>query len=77
MRCLIGRYRRSIVVIGRRRLCHHDAALARAALCMAIAVRGGEVAGVIFHTDYAEVCVKPRVRGVGLRSRELLVNSSA
>lgn len=30
---------------------HHDAELARAALCMAVAVRGGEVAGVIFHTD--------------------------
>jgi putative transposase len=30
---------------------HHDATLARAALCMAIAVRGGAVAGVIFHTD--------------------------
>jgi putative transposase len=30
---------------------HHDAALARAALCMAIAVRGGSVAGVIVHTD--------------------------
>ena len=30
---------------------HHDAELARAALCMAIAVRGGEVAGVVFHTD--------------------------
>ncbi|CCC43383.1 integrase, catalytic region [Mycobacterium canettii CIPT 140010059] len=30
---------------------HHDATLARAALCMAIAVRGGLVAGVIFHTD--------------------------
>ena len=30
---------------------HHDAALARAALCMAIAVRGGSVAGVVFHTD--------------------------
>ena len=29
----------------------HDAALARAALCMAIAVRGGSVAGVVFHTD--------------------------
>jgi HTH-like domain/Integrase core domain len=41
---------------------HHDAALARAALCMAIAVRGGSVAGVIFHTDYAEVGVKPRNR---------------
>jgi putative transposase len=30
---------------------HHDAALARAALCVAIAVRGGAVAGVLFHTD--------------------------
>ncbi|HEX5119445.1 MAG TPA: IS3 family transposase [Pseudonocardiaceae bacterium] len=31
--------------------CRHDAALARAALCMAIAVRGGAVAGVVFHSD--------------------------
>jgi len=30
---------------------HHDAALARAALCMAAAVRGGNVSGVIFHSD--------------------------
>ena len=30
---------------------HHDAALARAALCMAVAVGGGSVAGVVFHTD--------------------------
>ena len=30
---------------------HHDTALARAALCTAIAVRGGSVAGVIMHTD--------------------------
>lgn len=30
---------------------HHDSALARAALCMAAAVRGGDVAGVIFHSD--------------------------
>jgi transposase InsO family protein len=30
---------------------HHGAALARAALCVAIAVRGGAVAGVLFHTD--------------------------
>ena len=41
---------------------HHDAQLARAALCMAIAIRGGAVGGVIFHTDYAELCVKPRNR---------------
>jgi putative transposase len=30
---------------------HHDAELARAALQVAIAVRGGTVAGVVFHTD--------------------------
>jgi transposase InsO family protein len=30
---------------------HHDAALAKAALFMAAAVRGGDVAGVIFHSD--------------------------
>ncbi len=30
---------------------HHNAALARAALCVAIAVRGGSVTGVVFHTD--------------------------
>lgn len=29
----------------------HDAPLARAALCMAAAVRGGDVAGVVFHSD--------------------------
>jgi putative transposase len=56
---------------------HHDAPLARAALCMAIAVRGGSVAGVIFHTDYAEVCVKPRMCRDGLRSWGLLADFSA
>jgi len=30
---------------------HHDAPLARAALCMAIAIRGGCVTGVVFHSD--------------------------
>ena len=30
---------------------HHDAPLAKAALCMAAAVRGGDVTGVIFHSD--------------------------
>jgi hypothetical protein len=38
---------------------HHDAALAFGALAMAVAVRGGAVPGVVFHTDYAEVGVKP------------------
>ena len=45
---------------------HHDAALAKAALCMAAAVRGGDVNGVIFHSDkggeytgdlFAQACV--------------------
>jgi len=30
---------------------HHDAELAKAALCMAAAVRGGNITGVIFHSD--------------------------
>lgn len=30
---------------------HHDSELARAALCMAAAVRGGDIGGVIFHSD--------------------------
>jgi hypothetical protein len=30
---------------------HHDTDLAKAALCVAIAIRGGTVRGVIFHTD--------------------------
>jgi transposase InsO family protein len=30
---------------------HHDSAVAKAALCMAAAVRGGDVAGVVFHSD--------------------------
>jgi transposase InsO family protein len=30
---------------------HHDAPLAKAALCMAVAVRGGDVTGVVFHSD--------------------------
>jgi putative transposase len=44
---------------------------------MAIAVRGGSVAGVIFHTDYAEVCVKPRICGAGLHSWGVLADFSA
>jgi putative transposase len=49
---------------------HHDAELARAALCVAIAIRGGDVAGVIFHTDqgseytaglFAQACASAQV----------------
>ena len=58
---------------------HPDAELACDAIKMAAAVRGGRAAidGVIFHTDYAEVCVKPRICGDGLLSWELLVDFSA
>ena len=43
---------------------HHDAQLAYGALAMAVAVRGGQVPGVIMHTDYAEDSVKPRNYGL-------------
>jgi transposase InsO family protein len=50
-------YLATVLDLGSRRLPgfamseHHDSPLARAALCMAAAVRGGDVAGVVFHTD--------------------------
>ncbi|CCK62595.1 Integrase, catalytic region (modular protein) [Mycobacterium canettii CIPT 140070017] len=65
---------------------HHDAALARAALCMAIAVRGGSVAGVIFHTDqggeytgelFASACRSARVTQSMGRTGSALDNAAA
>jgi transposase InsO family protein len=65
---------------------HHDAALARAALCMAIAVRGGSVAGVIFHTDqggeytgelFAAACRSAGVRQSMGRTGSALDNAAA
>jgi transposase InsO family protein len=47
------------------------------ALAQAVAVRAGQVGGTIMHSDYAEVCIKPRIRGDGLCRRELLADSSA
>jgi HTH-like domain/Integrase core domain len=49
---------------------HPDAELAGDAIKMAAAARGGRavIDEVIFHTDYAEVCVKPRICGDGLCS---------
>jgi transposase InsO family protein len=50
-------YLDSVLDMGSRRVLgfalgeHHDAALAYGALAMAIAVRGGQAPGVIFHTD--------------------------
>ncbi len=50
-------YLASVLDMGSRRIAgfglseHHDAELAYGALAMAVAVRGGQVAGVILHTD--------------------------
>jgi transposase InsO family protein len=50
-------YLDSVLDMGSRRIIgfalgeHHDAALAYGALAMAVAVRGGAVPGVVFHTD--------------------------
>ncbi len=50
-------YLATVLDLGSRRLPgfamseHHDSAVAKAALCMAAAVRGGDIAGVVFHTD--------------------------
>jgi len=58
-------YLDSVLDMGSRRIVgfalgeHHDTQLAYGALVMAVAVRGGQVPGVIFHTDYAEDGVKP------------------
>ena len=65
---------------------HHDSALARSALCMAAAVRGGDVAGVIFHTDkggeytgdlFARACRSLKVRQSMGRVGSALDNAAA
>ena len=38
---------------------HHDAQLAYGALAMAVAVRGGQAPGVVFHTDQGSVATTP------------------
>ena len=50
--------------------------LATQALGSAVA-RRGDVAGCVIHSDYAEVCVKPRICGDRLCWWGLLVDSSA
>jgi putative transposase len=68
-------YLDSVLDVGSRRVLgfalgeHHDAELAYGALAMAVAVRGGAVPGVIFHTDYAEVDVKPGNRRLACAGR--------
>jgi putative transposase len=65
---------------------HHDAALATAALQVAIAVRGGDVAGVIFHCDqggeytgevFRAACARAKVRQSMGRTGSALDNAVA
>jgi transposase InsO family protein len=65
---------------------HHDTALAKAALCMAIAVRGGNVTGVIFHSDrggeytgrvFSTACARAGVRQSMGRTGSALDNAAA
>ena len=56
---------------------HMRTDLVESAVAMAVAMRGELAGTVILHADYAEVCVKPRICGDGLRSGELLVDFSA
>jgi putative transposase len=65
---------------------HHDAELARAALCVAIAVRGGAVAGVVFHSDqggeytggvFAAACLRAGVTQSMGRTGSALDNAAA
>ena len=65
---------------------HHDAELARAALCVAIAVRGGSVTGVVFHTDqggeytgevFAQACRQAGVTQSMGRTGSALDNAAA
>jgi putative transposase len=63
-------YLASVLDVASRRLVgfalseHQGAELAYGALAVAVAVRGGQVPGVIMHTDYAEGGVKPRNPGL-------------
>lgn len=65
---------------------HHDPAVAKAALHMAIAVRGGQVDGVIFHCDqggeytgeaFAKACRQARIRQSMGRTGSALDNAVA
>jgi putative transposase len=65
---------------------HHDASLATAALQVAIAVRGGDVAGVIFHSDqggeytgevFRKACARAKVRQSMGRTGSALDNAVA
>jgi putative transposase len=64
----------------------HDTELARAALCVAIAIRGGSVTGVVFHTDqggeytgevFAQACRRAGVTQSMGRTGSALDNAAA
>jgi transposase InsO family protein len=56
---------------------HLHTDLVESAVAMAVAMRGELAEQVIFHADYAEVCVKPRIYGDALRSWEVSLDFSA
>jgi putative transposase len=85
-------YLATVLDLGSRRLAgfdigeHHDSPLARSALCMAAAVRGGDVTGVVFHTDkggeyvgdlFARACRKLKVNQSMGRVGSALDNAAA
>jgi len=85
-------YLATVLDLGSRRLPgfaigdHHDAPLAKAALCMAAAVRGGNVAGVVFHSDkgseytghvFTQACTALKVRQSMGRVGSALDNAAA
>jgi transposase InsO family protein len=85
-------YLATVLDLGSRRLPgfaigeHHDSPLARSALCMAAAVRGGDVTGVVFHTDkggeyvgdlFARACRKLKVNQSMGRVGSALDNAAA
>ena len=56
---------------------HMRTELVTTAVDRAVFTRGGRCRGTILHSDYAEVCVKPRFCGDGVVSCGVLVDSSA
>jgi transposase InsO family protein len=56
---------------------HMRTELVTLAVERAVFVRGGRCHGVILHSDYAEVCVKPRIYGDALCSWRVSLDFSA
>src|SRR5207248_145729 len=66
-------YLASVLDMGSRRVVgfavgeHHDAQLAYGALAMAVTIRGGQVPGVVFHTDQGSEYIAGTVRAACAR----------